>query len=77
MSIPKVTISFADGGLGIIPPGPGGAQAKVGVSLSGTVNTVYPIASGAGAVLTATIVAAATAIAASPSRFVCMTFLQK
>jgi hypothetical protein len=50
MSIPKVNINFADGGLGIIPPGPGGAQGKVGVSLSGTVNTVYAISSGAGAV---------------------------
>lgn len=46
MSIPKVVMNFKDGGLGIVPPGPGGAQAKVGVSLSGTPLTIYPIASG-------------------------------
>jgi len=46
MSIPRVIMNFKDGGLGIIPPGPGGAQAKVGVSLAGTVNTIYPISSG-------------------------------
>jgi hypothetical protein len=46
MSIPSVSIKFVDGGLGILPPGPGGAQAAVGVSLSGTVNTIYPVANG-------------------------------
>jgi hypothetical protein len=46
MSIPGVTMRFADGGLGIIPPGPGGAQGVVGVSLSGTPLTVYPAANG-------------------------------
>jgi hypothetical protein len=50
MSIPRVVMNFKDGGLGIIPPGPGGAQAKVGVSLSGTVNTIYSVSSGNGAV---------------------------
>jgi hypothetical protein len=39
-------MNFVDGGLGIVPPGPGGAQAKIGVALSGTPNTVYPVASG-------------------------------
>lgn len=52
MAIPRVTMNFTDGGLGIIPPGPGGAQAKVGVSLSGTPNTVYPIANGNTAIST-------------------------
>jgi hypothetical protein len=47
MSIPRVRVNFRDGGLGIIPPGPSGAQAKVGVSLSGTVNTIYPCGSDA------------------------------
>jgi hypothetical protein len=39
-------MNFLDGGLGIISPGPGGAQAKVGVSLIGNVNTIYPVANG-------------------------------
>jgi hypothetical protein len=46
MSIPSVKMNFVDGGLGIIPPGPGGAQAKVGVSLSGTPDIIYPVANG-------------------------------
>lgn len=50
MSIPRIDMNFADGGLGIIPAGAGGAQAKVGVSLSGTPNTVYPVATDAAAV---------------------------
>jgi len=41
MSIPNVTMNFIDGGLGIATPGPGGAQFKIGVSLSGTPYTVY------------------------------------
>jgi hypothetical protein len=45
-------MTFVDGGLGIIPPGPGGAQGKIGVSLSGTPNTVYPVGNGNVAVAT-------------------------
>jgi hypothetical protein len=41
MSIPNVTMRFVDGGLGIVTPGPGGAQFKIGVSLSGTPYTIY------------------------------------
>lgn len=50
MTIPRINMTFADGGLGIIPAGAGGAQAKVGVSLSGTPNTIYPVATDAAAV---------------------------
>jgi hypothetical protein len=43
VAIPNVTLTFVDGGLGIVTPGPGGAQAKIGVSLSGTELAVQPI----------------------------------
>ena len=43
MSIPNVSMSFLQGGLGIVSPGPGGAQAKIGPALLGfTQTTVAP-----------------------------------
>lgn len=36
MSLSGVSVTFADGNLGVAVPGPGGAQAKIGVSLGGT-----------------------------------------
>ena len=36
MSLSGVSMTFADGNLGVAVPGPGGAQAKIGVSLGGT-----------------------------------------
>jgi hypothetical protein len=50
MAIPNVSMSFLQNGLGIVTPGPGGAQAKIGVSLSGTPGTVYPLGTLAAAV---------------------------
>ena len=41
MAIPNVSMNFVDGGLGIVTPGPGGAQFKIGVSLSGTPYAIY------------------------------------
>jgi hypothetical protein len=35
MSLSGVSVTFTDGNLGVAVPGPGGAQAKIGVSLSG------------------------------------------
>jgi hypothetical protein len=39
----KVTLNFRDGGLGIVAPGPGGTQAKIGVSLKGTPLTSFTV----------------------------------
>ena len=39
MSIPDVSMTFLQGGLGIVAPGPGGAQAKIGPALLGFVQT--------------------------------------
>ena len=39
MSIPNVSATFLQGGLGIVTPGPGGAQAKIGPALLGFVQT--------------------------------------
>ena len=36
MALSGVSMSFADGNLGVAVPGPGGAQAKIGISLGGT-----------------------------------------
>ena len=36
MSLSGVSVTFSDGNLGVAVPGPGGAQAKIGVSLGGT-----------------------------------------
>lgn len=52
MSIPNVSLTFVDGGLGGVLPGPGGAQAKIGVSLSGTPLSVYAIGTSTQAVAT-------------------------
>lgn len=40
----KVTLTFRQGGLGIVSPGPGGTQAKIGVSLKGTPLTPVTVA---------------------------------
>lgn len=40
----KVTLTFRQGGLGIVSPGPGGTQAKIGVSLKGEPLTPVSVA---------------------------------
>lgn len=41
MALPEVTVTIQDGALGIVPANVNGQQALIGVSSSGTANTVY------------------------------------